>query len=100
MRHSSFAHSIRSRVVLGLALAVAAPCLAQATPAPQASAATRIARDDVVAFAKVSLSVAQVRDSVQKQLAQPRNKTPQAQQQLREQLASGIEEVLHHAGMS
>ena len=57
MRHSSFARSIRSRVAL-LALAIAAPCLAQSTPAPQASAATRLARDDVIAFAKVSLSVA------------------------------------------
>jgi hypothetical protein len=81
-------------------LIVAAPCLAQQTPAAQAAAMSAAARDDIVAFAKLSLSVAQVRDSMQKQLAQPRNKTPQAQQQLREQLASGIEQVLHHAGMS
>ena len=83
-----------------LALAAATPCLAQSAPAAQASAAPRMAHDDVVAFAKLSLSVAQLRDSVQKQLAQPRNKTPQAQQQLRDQLAAGIEEVLHHAGVS
>jgi hypothetical protein len=81
-------------------LIVAAPCLAQQTPAAQAAAMPAAAREDIVAFAKLSLSVAQVRDSIQKQLAQPRNKTPQAQQQLREQLASGIEQVLHHAGMS
>jgi hypothetical protein len=59
-----------------------------------------MAPDDIVAFAKLSLSVAQVRDSIQKQLAQPRNKTLQAQQQLRDQMAAGVEEVLHHAGVS
>ena len=79
-------------------LIVAVPCVAQKAPAPAAMSA--VARDDIVAFAKLSLSVAQVRDSIQKELAEPRNKTPQAQQQLREQLASGVEQVLHHAGMS
>ena len=91
---------LRRRVRLALALSsivIAQPSLAQKTPAPQPPSA---ARDDIVAFAKVSISVAQVRDSIQKQLAQPRNKTPQAQQQLREQLTSGVAEVLHQAGMS
>ena len=95
----SVARSARSAVAF-LSLAVAAPCLAQKTPAAPASAMSAGARDDIVAFAKLSLSVAQVRDSIQKELAEPRNKTPQAQQQLRAQLASGVEEVLHHAGMS
>ena len=95
----SVARSIHSTVIV-LSLAAAAPCLAQKTPAPAAAAMSSVARDDIVAFAKLSLSVAQVRDSIQKQLAEPRNKTPQAQQQLREQLASGVEEILHHAGMS
>jgi hypothetical protein len=94
------ARSARSAVAF-LSLAVAAPCLAQKTPpAAPASAMSAGSRDDIVAFAKLSLSVAQVRDSIQKQLAEPRNKTPQAQQQLRSQLASGVAEVLHHAGMS
>ena len=81
-------------------LAVVAPCHAQKASAPPPPAMSTVARDDLVAFAKLSLSVAQVRDSIQKQLAEPRNKTPQAQQQLRAQLASGVEEILHHAGMS
>jgi hypothetical protein len=81
-------------------LAVVAPCHAQKTPASPPPAMSSAARDDIVAFAKLSISVAQVRDSIQKQLAQPRNKTPQAQQQLREQLTAGVEQVLHHAGMS
>jgi hypothetical protein len=93
------ARGVRSTVAL-LSLAVAVPCLAQKTPVPAAAAMSSVARDDIVAFAKLSLSVAQVRDSIQKQLAEPRNKTPQAQQQLRAQLASGVDQILHHAGMS
>ena len=63
-----FARSVRSTIIV-LSLAVAAPCLAQKTPAPAAAAMSSAARDDIVAFAKLSLSVAQVRDSIQKQLA-------------------------------
>lgn len=87
-----------ARTVFALSLFAvlgATPCLGQGTPRTPVST-----RDDIVAFATVSVSVAQLRDSIQKQLAMPRNKTPQAQAQLREQLATGIEEVLHHAGMS
>jgi hypothetical protein len=83
-----------------VSLIVAAPSHAQKAPTPAAAAMSAVARDDIVAFAKLSLSVAQVRDSIQKELAEPRNKTPQAQQHLREQLASGVGEILHHAGMS
>ena len=91
---------IRHLSLLISLIVIAHPLLAQITPAPPPPAMSSATRDDIVAFAKVSLSVAQVRDSIQKQLAQPRNKTPQAQQQLREQLNSGVAEVLHHAGMS
>src|SRR5678816_2347599 len=94
---------LTGRVRLALALSsivIAQPSLAQKTPAAPPPPMSSAARDDIVAFAKVSISVAQVRDSIQKQLAQPRNKTSQAQQQLREQLTSGVADVLHHAGMS
>jgi len=63
-------------------------------------AAVRLTPDEVAAFATLSLSVAQVRDSIQKQLAQPRNKTPQAQQQLRDQLATQVASILQRAGVS
>lgn len=98
MEQPQFARSVRLGVALAT-FALAAPCFAQSSPAPQ-PAAPRMPREDVVAFAKLSLSVAQVRDSIQKQLAQPRNKTLQAQQQLRDQMATSIAEVLHHAGVS
>jgi hypothetical protein len=94
-----FSRAVRIGAAL-VALATSAPCLAQSSPAPAARSAPAIAPAEVVAFAKISLSVAQVRDSIQKQLAQPRNKTPQAQQQLRDQLATQVSEILHHAGVS
>ena len=99
MQQRSFARAVRSAVVLA-ALAISAPAFAQSVPAAQAPSAPRLAPDDVAAFAKLSLSVSQVRDSIQKLLAMPRNKTPQAQQQLREQLAAGIADVLKKAGVS
>jgi len=94
------------RVYSAIAVAVitlSAPCLAQSSTTRSAGsvpATPAMARNDVVAFATLSLSIAQVRDSIQKQLAQPRNKTPQAQQQLRDQLASQVAGILQRAGMS
>jgi hypothetical protein len=79
------------------------PAIAQTTPTAPPSAqhtGAHMSREDVVALAKLSISVAQVRDSLQKQLTLARNKTPQMQQQLRDQLASGVEEVLELAGVS
>jgi hypothetical protein len=92
--------------VTGLTFAVvltAAPAIGQTTPATTQAAkhdGAHMSRDEVVAFAKLSISVALVRDSIQKQLAQPRNKTPQMQKQLREELATGVEEALKLAGVS
>ena len=83
-------------VVLTL-LATTTNGFAQSAPARPAG---RLTPDEVAAFATLSLSVAQVRDSIQKQLAQPRNKTPQAQQQLRDQLATQVASILQRAGVS
>lgn len=88
-----------------LALAAALPCAAQEPPrtpppTPNAPSAHHAPRggDDVAAFARLALTVAQARDSAQKQLAFVRNKTPQMQQQLRDQLATRIAEILRQAG--
>ena len=102
MRQSLFhrgARVFRAAVTL-VVLAAPVPCLAQSAPAAPAHPAAALSAKDVVAFATLSLSVAQVRDSIQKQLAQPRNKTPQAQQQLRDQLATQVAAILQRAGMS
>ena len=102
MRQALFhrgARVLRAAVTL-VVLAAPAPCLAQSAPAAPAPSAATLPPGDVVAFATLSLSVAQARDSIQNQLAQPRNKTPQAQQQLRDQLATQVAQILQRAGMS
>jgi hypothetical protein len=83
-----------------IAFAIAVPCVAQGTPAQQSTSASHVAHDDIVAFAKLSLEVAQVRDSIQKQLAMPRNNKLEAQQQLRDEMATQVAEVLKKAGVS
>ena len=72
---------------------MAAPAAAQGTP-------SQISRDQIVAYAKVELSITKARDSIQAALAQTRNKTPEAQKQLQEKLRTQIEEILHHSGMT
>jgi hypothetical protein len=57
-------------------------------------------RDEIAALAKVQIAIAQVRDSMQVQLAKPANNKPEIQKQLREKLRSDIEEILHHNGMT
>jgi len=105
MSRASFIASVRHAVVvaamasLGTASAVAQATSAAAPPAaPQA--ATAIPREEIAAFAKVHLAVAQARDSIQLQLAQPGNKKPEAQKQLQEKLYAQVAEILHHAGMT
>lgn len=61
-----------------------------AAPVPQVN------KDQIVAFAKVQIAIAKVRDEVQAELAQVKNKTPEAQTALREKLVKQIEEILHH----
>jgi hypothetical protein len=76
-----------------------APCLAQ-NPAAHQHGDGRMPADSIVAFAKLSMLVSEARDSIQFQLALPRNKTLQMQQQLRDQLAARVAEILQRAGIS
>jgi hypothetical protein len=57
-------------------------------------------KDELTAFAKVHLAIATAHDSADAQLAQPRNKTRDAQKQLQDKLRRDIEEILHHNGMT
>jgi 2,4-dienoyl-CoA reductase-like NADH-dependent reductase (Old Yellow Enzyme family) len=87
MRRASFAATVRRALVVA-AVVVAGSGSARAqtqSPAPQQAAAA-MPRDEITAFAKVHLAVAQARDSIQLQLAQPGNKKPEAQKQLQEKL--------------
>lgn len=105
MSRAFFIASVRHAVVvaamvgLGPAFAVAQATSAAAPPAPP-QAATAMPREEIAAFAKVHLAVAQARDSIQLQLAQPGNKKPEAQKQLQEKLYAQVAEILHHAGMT
>jgi hypothetical protein len=93
----SFRFSFRARIrtpLVAAALALA-PSLAQA----QAQAAS-MTHDELMALAKVFVLVTNAHDSIDAQLAQPRNKTVQAQQQLRDLQVTQREEILHHAGMT
>jgi hypothetical protein len=71
---------------------------AQAAAPPQAAGST--SREEITAFARVHLAVAQARDSIQLQLAQPGNKKPETQKQLQEKLRTQVADILHHAGMT
>jgi hypothetical protein len=57
-------------------------------------------KDELSAFAKVHLAIAVAHDSIDAQLAQPRNKTKDAQKQLQDKLRTEIDEILHHSGMT
>lgn len=119
MRHDSFARHTRRACSAGaLATLVAAPCLAQTPAAPatvapatsvpataaehaaHAAAPPALAPEDAAALARVAASVAQVRDSAQKQLSLGRNKTAHAQQQLRQQAAAQVAALLRQANLS
>ena len=93
MRKLAFVRAVRAAAVL-TALGAATPCVAQDPAAARAPAA------EIAEFARLALAIAQARDSAQRQLAMPRNKTPQAQQLLREQLAAEIAELKRRAGIS
>ena len=79
-------------VPAALVLALFAPAPArsqqQALPPP-------MDRELLTTFAKAYVAIAQVRDQIQAELAKTSNKTPQAQQQLRDTLREQIEHVLH-----
>lgn len=109
MRHDSLVRHLRSTAVL--AALAAAPCAAQAPAAPAAPAAAAahaahaeappaLRAEDAAALARLTVAIAQVRDSTQKQLSHVRNKTPEAQHRLREQAAAQVAALLKGAGMT
>ena len=127
MRHPFHAYLSRrtpagsAAVVVLLALALVAPRGQAQTPGPETPAAQRsapaaaadvgahathgatataLSPADAAAFARLTVAVAQVRDSAQKQLAFARNTTPQAQQQLRSQTTAQIAALLRGANLS
>jgi len=98
MLDGSVAHYGRRAAVL-VGFLVAVPCVAQVPATPAAASATP-SQDDIVAFARISLEISKLRDSVQARLAQPANNKPEAQKELRDRLVVQIADVLHRASMS
>jgi hypothetical protein len=93
--------AVRSFFVGILAVVPLAPAaFAQGTPAPTQQASTVLSKEQIAAFAKLQVEVSKAQDSAQAQLAQPRNKTAQMQEQLREKLRTQVAEILHHANMT
>jgi hypothetical protein len=88
---------------LAIAAVVTTPTTSQAqtqAAAPQHAPSSGVSREEIAAFAKVHLAVAQARDSIQLQLAQPGNKKPETQKQLQDKLRTQVADILHHAGMT
>lgn len=62
--------------------------------------APALPRDTIVAFAKLNVTLSQLKDSAQAQLAQPRNGKAETQQQIRDDQAAKIAETLHRSGVT
>jgi hypothetical protein len=97
VRRAFFARIVLSALVASTA-AVRAPLAAQVQP--QAQTAASLGKDQLTLLAKTQVAIGAAHDSIQVQLAASRNKTAQAQQQLRDQLRSKVEEILHHSGLT
>jgi hypothetical protein len=82
-------------------IALAAISLATPRALPgQQPAPTAVGGDQLTVFATAYAQIAVVRDSVQAQLANARNKTPEAQAQLREGLKQRIVQIIGEHGMT
>ena len=98
MYRATFAASARATLAgVAVALTFARIGVAQ-TPAQQASPS--LSKEEITAFAKLQIAIGKAQDSAQAQLAQPRNKTAQMQEQLREKLRTTVEELVQRAGMT
>jgi hypothetical protein len=91
-------HFTRLSVPVLLVIALCVPTglsAQQQQPPPQQAAPPTVDREVLTSFAKAYIAIAQVRDQIQAELAKTGNKTPEAQQQLRDKLREQIEHVLH-----
>ena len=103
MRHAFLTHKAVRVLLVGSVSFLPATLFAQTPPAaaaPTQQAAPALNKDEIVAFAKLQVNINKVQDSAQAQLAQPRNKTKQRQDELREKLRTDVAQVLQTAGVS
>ncbi len=114
MRQHSHAHRVPmlGALLATLAAVPTSPIAAQGPPAappapasapaasPTASTPPTLPTDEAAALARLTAAIAQVRDSAQKQLSLVRNKSPHAQQQLRQQTATQVAGLLKQANLT
>jgi len=93
-RSSRALPALLSFLIAGTALSVPARIAAQ-DPAGQP-----ISVETLTAYARAYLAVAAVRDSVQVQLAAPKNKTAEAQAELRDRLRARVTGIIGEHGMT
>lgn len=66
----------------------------------QARPATGLTRDEIAALARVEVAISHIRDSLDVQLALPRNKKDEVQTQLREKMRADVAAAIKAAGMT
>lgn len=101
MRRSSITSIVLSAVVVAtIGYSVRAAAQSGGQTASQTTAPLALSHDELTAFAKVFVAISKAHDSVDALLAMPRNKTPQAQQQLQDALRGQISEIIQRGGMT
>ena len=111
MRHAPvfrrlFGLAFRYRVGhLGLAAKILAAPLIPAIVAPsvlyaQQTSAAAIGQDSLVAYVRAYAAIALIRDRMQNELADPKTKKGEVQEQVREKLRSQIAQVLKEQGLT
>ena len=73
---------------------------AQAPKTAAASEQQALSAKEIAELAKLHVAISVVQDSADAQLAEPRNKTPQAQQQLREKFRADVAAVIERNGLT
>lgn len=84
----------------GLLLAMLAAGSASAQTTEPAPSGPQLTREQVTVYAKTYIAVSKVRDAIHLELAQARNKTPEAQKALQERLREQIAQAVKENGLS
>jgi 16S rRNA G1207 methylase RsmC len=85
---------IRTSLVIALLAILPAAAQAQQQQPPPAEQ-TVVTRELITTYAQAFLKISAARDEAQAELAQARNKTPEAQQHLQDRLRTRVEEILN-----
>jgi hypothetical protein len=88
-------------LLAGFVVALASPLtLGGQQPQPHAAASGSMSHEEMMTFVKAHVAIGVARDSTDARLAQTRNKKPESQDQLREQLRTQIAGILQQNGLT